>query len=410
MINSRQSNSGAGSRWTLYVAVFCAPLLRAAVGCDAAEHSEDSSPLSLMQTALATKRQMKGLSLHNSTAIVEEKEPPVHGGSAEDSALALAGGPAVPLWRTEGLAAGREAAAGGDCSEEHGGGSQGHSLFNRHRMMRLTGAVLVAAVALSVGFCCVYFGVANWFVLGFVDHMVPIAIPKKSTHPCKRSKVHFPAPSISETEDSAVAGPGAARAGVVKMPSSIFTGSTRRLKDLLAGEAEQPLSRTAGCPQANELILGTASGNVVVFIAIERSANCKTVRVEKVHAHGERASVASCSGADGDPVLLVSDTAGTFIGGLRPVESAEGLPKAGVRCYGLWSGSSSSTCPVVYVEGPADGCRPLPVGSSVVARAAGGGPLGSLTIDEDDVEVVLIHSAMDSIVLVSIMAYVLMRK
>jgi len=252
-------------------------------------------------------------------------------------------------------------------------------LLGIHRTLRIFAAVSLGTVLLSTWLCCMGTRVAHWIVFAF-----PLA-PQK-TRDEKGGSVKacgFPPPNEDDFKPSDAA----------FVRSTTFSASARSLSALLSREVA-------------ELNLGTKTGDMALRIVLQPAMPTGFVAtVELVNAQDQGMPVASCRSEDGSTQFKISDTAGTFTGTLGPLEG-RGQP-AGVCRFRLVREGRGDT--VLTIEGPADG-RPTPGSSPLIAKTAYDGVLGSLILDEDDVEVTLMHSAMDSVVLVALMGLCLLKQ
>jgi len=175
-----------------------------------------------------------------------------------------------------------------------------------------------------------------------------------------------------------------------KLPSIAFAGSARGLGALAAGEA-------------SELLLGPV-GEVTLCVALESVPGGRGVKVERIH-QGHRTPMCVCHSKDGEAAWTVCDTARTFTGYIRPLPTAN----KDVSYCGLMRGSFDNARPDLIVERPVRG-RP-PCGATLLsAITTSGRDAGCLTVneDKDTVEVSVVHSAMDSMVVLSLVAVYLL--
>lgn len=326
------------------------------------------------------------------TLALEPQQPPLDlaGPSASASAAAAAGAAAAGEGQGRGPVAANVTATDGFVNVRDSAENATEALFQQEvypnllgveakshqlgpaRSMHLGLLVFLFSAILSAGVCCMQSRVGSWFMMFLASAPTSKRIPG-------RTDATFPkAPMESDWERMVKES---------KQPSTAFTGSTKCLMDMVAGKT-------------SELSLGTKSGNMVLSVT-KQPTGCQgqVVKIEVLQVL-QRTEVSSCLSETG-PNWSVRDAAGTFAGSLGPAE--EPFSKGGSR-YNLVQGSTT----VLTIEGPKTG-RPSPGQGAFTARGASGGILGSLVLDEDDVEVTLMHSAMDSVVMVSLLGLFLLR-
>jgi len=176
---------------------------------------------------------------------------------------------------------------------------------------------------------------------------------------------------------------------VSKLSSITFSGSARGIAELATGTA-------------SELLLEPANG-VTLCIVLECAPGGRSVKVERIYQE-HRTPMAVCHCKDGEFAWEVCDTARTFTGHIKPLPTA----RKDVIYLGLVRGSLENTCPILIVEGSVHG-RPTSGQALLSAISASGKDVGSLTVNEETVEVTIIHSPMDSMVLLFLIAFYLFR-
>jgi len=262
------------------------------------------------------------------------------------------------------------------------------------RTLRICCAVALATFLLSIGLCCIRSRAPHWFLFVLSGGVVPKQRRQDAGMFTESGEaVHFPGPAGSGQEGRSDSSPSA------PSHATTFSGSTRSLKALLSKEDAEG--------EVHELNLGTKTGSMALCITVEpASPSGLKVTVELPKQSGQqRVPLAFCSREEGAVKLHVCDAAETFAGDLSPAEGGAEPPEAGKCVYSL---AQSRGGPVLTLEGPADG-RPTPDCSSLIAKTANGATLGTLTLDEDDVEVTIMHSAMDSVVLVALVGFYVLK-